>query len=147
MGEIHKLYPTASDSLDRDIFLSFKKYYQENKEEILQALIQDRQTTIVIDTGQEIICTLQKFYAKDFVTNPYGREYHILLDSNNKRFGCHIEHRLRPVTGELRAQWLYPSSWIINNRKSWRSSAALYPDQEESADIEQDISLWNLSLA
>lgn len=104
MGEIHKLYPDAKDSLDEGIFFEFKKYYQEHKEQIFQTLIHDRQTAIITDTGREIICTLQKFYAKDFVTNPYGREYHILLDSNNKRFSCHIEHRLRPVTGELRAQ-------------------------------------------
>lgn len=147
MGEIHKLYPTTQDSLNRDIFLKFEKYYKEHTKDILQTLIKNGQTTIVTDTGKEIVCILQEFHGKDFITNPYGREYHILLDSDDQRFGCHIEHRLRPVTGELWAQWVYPSSWMITNRKTWRSSAALYPNQEDSNESEQDISVWKLSLA
>jgi len=98
MGEIIKLRPTIEDSLDRDIFLNFEKYYKEHTQEVFQTLINNKQTTIVTDTGKEIVCTLQKFHQRDFITNPYGREYHILLDSDDKRFGCHIEHRLRPVT-------------------------------------------------
>lgn len=147
MGSLHKLYPDAKDSHDEGIFFAFKKYYQKHREEVFQALINDKQITIVTDTGQEIICTLQKFYGRDFVINPYGREYHVLLDSSDKRFGCHIEHRIRPVTGELWAQWLYPSSWMIANRKTWRSSAGLYPDQEEHEDIHTDIPFWKISLS
>lgn len=155
MGEIHQLYPDPQNSLDKGIFFEFEIYYRKHQEEIFHTLIKDRQMTIVTDTGKEILCTLQKFYTENFVKNPYGREYHILLDSGDRRFGCHIEHRLRPVTGELWATWLYPSSWMINNRKTWRSSASLYPqqegtqntEQEETEDGEQDVFLLRLSPA
>jgi|GEM_PF-3048497 len=103
MGDLHKLYPTTKDLLDGDIFLSFKKQYQECQEEIFQTLIQNKQLTIITHTGQEIVCSLQQFYGKNHITNPYGHEYHILLESENKRFGCHIEHRMR-MNGDVRAQ-------------------------------------------
>lgn len=104
MGEIHKLYPTVNDSLDENLFFVFKKHYEEHKEDIFLTLMHHKQTIIITNTGEEILCVLQKFHENDFVTNPYGKEYHIFLESEDKRFGCHIEHRLRPVTGELRAQ-------------------------------------------
>jgi hypothetical protein len=103
MGDIRPLYPNLQDSLDKGIFFEFEKYYQEHQQEIFQTLINNKQTTIVTDTGKEIVCTLQKFHEKDFVTNPYGREYHILLEGDNKRFGCHVEHRLR-LNRDVRAQ-------------------------------------------
>lgn len=99
MGEIRQLYPDMKDSLDEGVFFEFKKYYQEHQEDILQALIQDRQKTIVTHTGQEILCTLQQFHGKEYTTNSYGHEYHILLEGKDRgRFGCHVEHRIRPVT-------------------------------------------------
>jgi hypothetical protein len=104
MGEIHKLYPNPKDSLDEGIFFEFKKHYQEHKEEIFQTLIHNKQTTIITDTGQKIICSLQMFGTKPFAAPLYARTYHILLESDNNRFGCHIEHKLRPVTGEKWAE-------------------------------------------
>lgn len=101
MGTIHQLYPSPKDTLDRGIFLSFKQCYDQQKEQLLQTLLTTRKTSIIANSGQKIICTLQEFYGKNYVANPYGREYHVLLENNEKWFGCHIRRRVHPVTREV----------------------------------------------
>ncbi len=137
MGTIHKLYPNARDSLDGDLFLRFEKVFtpyakQEgelwdeytkrlfpHRKKLLDCLIKDKKYEIFTESQEKILCTLQQFQQlqpKDFVKNPYGRVYQILLeDDEKKRFGCHIEHRLPPSYEE--SIILNASSWLIHNKK------------------------------
>lgn len=159
MGSLHKLYPDAKDSHDGDIFLSFKKIFDQRekekdetrssygqatlagKKELLDCLLTHGEYTLYTSDNQKILCTVLKFYGKDYVKNPYGKQYHLLLEQEWKWFGCNIEHRLAPYEESLIINW---SSWMVNNQKIWR--VIRWDDQEWEKQNKKDI--WRkLSLA
>jgi len=134
MGDVHKLYPTAKDSQDGDVFLEFKKIFdqrekeetetrreykestQHAKEELLASLVENKQHEVITQDGRVILCTLLDFHGKNHTDHPYGPHYHILLEQEGKWDGCNIEHRMPPRSPEEHLI-LNGSSFAVNNQK------------------------------
>lgn len=132
MGSLHKLYPDAKDSHDGDIFLSFKKIFDQRekekdetrssygqatlagKKELLDCLLTHGEYTLYTSDNQKILCKVLKSPDNAYVNSPYGKQYHLLLEQEGKWYGCNIEHRYAPYQDAI---ILNASSWVANNKK------------------------------
>lgn len=148
MGEVHKLYPTAKDSHNGDIFLEFKKIFNQRekwkeekrseyeastksaKEELLNSLLENKQYEYVTESWRLILCTVLDFHGKNHTDHPYGIHHHILLEQEGKWDGCAIEHRMPPRSPEEHFI-LNGSSFVVNNQKFWWNIHALRGSQKD----------------
>lgn len=141
MGTIRKINENPDDSRNLDIFLYLKKHYLDNKKQLVEILLQKKEHTVIVEQNEELRCTLLQT-----VNNPYGKEHHILLELNDNRYGCNIEHRYSPYQ---EAWMLNPTSRRVNNMKhgfslnDYQKSPSTI--KEPNRDIEEKLR-QNLSL-